>query len=465
MRMTIQTLLYTALVTTIFACGGGEGDDDECSGDDDCAVREVCESGACVVPGAESDAESDGADESDADLRDVPVDVLADTAADIGDDSTPQPDAATDTGEEDSVAPDGESDAASDGESDGSGEADAGPDVDEDVYTGPITLTTEITSPDRNDTFQVNYVINATGVVSDSVFAPEELTVRWRTAQTGDLATSTPDAEGNVTARIRLPDAGTYLIEMIAETPEGQTASTTVQVGICDFSTPETFDPDLLSDDWRIYGDAQWTEEGWLEMTGIETGRSGAIYFVGSTVDPGDIGFEFSIYTGGGAGSGADGFAMSVFNAANVEQLSEWVNAAGSGGCMSYGLVGDCGVYEDIEAFHIEFDTWYNTLGDDSGVQDPTENDHVAIALDGNPADHVAWADVGDIEDSEWHTVRVDIEGARVRVWLDGAQIIDEVVTGFTFKGGYLGFSGSTGLYTNFHRFDNLTILEECVID
>ena len=50
-------------------------------------------------------------------------------------------------------------------------------------------------------------------------------------------------------------------------------------------------------------------------------------------------------------------------------------------------------------------------------------------------------------------------------VTFDGALVIDEVVEGLAFKGGYIGFTGSTGLYTNWHRFDDLQILEECLIE
>jgi hypothetical protein len=36
-------------------------------------------------------------------------------------------------------------------------------------------------------------------------------------------------------------------------------------------------------------------------------------------------------------------------------------------------------------------------------------------------------------------------------------------ISGFTFEGGYLGVSGSTGWASNYHRFDNLD-LEGCVV-
>ena len=36
------------------------------------------------------------------------------------------------------------------------------------------------------------------------------------------------------------------------------------------------------------------------------------------------------------------------------------------------------------------------------------------------------------------------------------------MVPDFLFWGGYIGFTETTGFYTNYHRFDELQILQEC---
>jgi hypothetical protein len=69
---------------------------------------------------------------------------------------------------------------------------------------------------------------------------------------------------------------------------------------------------------------------------------------------------------------------------------------------------------------------------------------------------------VSTIEDMQWHDVRVDVDGENVRVWLDGTLIIDGDIPGLFQKGGYIGFTGTTGAYTNHHRFDNLEVVEVC---
>ena len=114
-------------------------------------------------------------------------------------------------------------------------------------------------------------------------------------------------------------------------------------------------------------------------------------------------------------------------------------------------------------AFHIEFDTWYNQFnGGNEFHTDPTRQNHVAITLDGDPGNHVAVAETPAIEDNAWHEVELVIRGDRVRVELDGRSVIDQRVEGLDFKGGYIGFSGTTGYYTNFHRFDDLRTRPAC---
>lgn len=49
-------------------------------------------------------------------------------------------------------------------------------------------------------------------------------------------------------------------------------------------------------------------------------------------------------------------------------------------------------------------------------------------------------------------------------VTLDGLPAIDGLVPGLDLRGGFIGFSGSTGYYSNYHRFDDLQILQECLV-
>lgn len=111
----------------------------------------------------------------------------------------------------------------------------------------------------------------------------------------------------------------------------------------------------------------------------------------------------------------------------------------------------------------MEIDTWHNLFNGDTELHsDPTSQNHIEITLDGDPGNSVAWALAPNIEDYQWHTITVQVTGAQVVVSLDGDEIINQVVPGLQFRGGFIGFSGSTGFYTNHHEFDDLQILDDC---
>jgi hypothetical protein len=161
--------------------------------------------------------------------------------------------------------------------------------------------------------------------------------------------------------------------------------------------------------------------------------------------------------------NGADGFAMTVYDADNTVSLTDYVNATRTGGCLGYGVAGDyCGDSGalDINAFHIEFDTWYNT---EFGLGDPTTSNHIAINLNGDPGGHQLYKDVV-LEDYVWHNIEITTLGNKVTVKMDNNVIIDDTIADFSFRGGYIMFSGSTGAYTNFHSVDNLEIVHECTV-
>ena len=113
-----------------------------------------------------------------------------------------------------------------------------------------------------------------------------------------------------------------------------------------------------------------------------------------------------------------------------------------------------------VDAFHIEFDNWQNS---NDPVDDPTSQDHIAITLDGNPSNHVLWTPYY-LEDLQWRTVAVEAQGERIHLTVDGVTVIDREIPDFRFDGGWIGVSGSTGWATNEHRFDDLRILDRCVI-
>ena len=125
------------------------------------------------------------------------------------------------------------------------------------------------------------------------------------------------------------------------------------------------------------------------------------------------------------------------------------------------------GAYADADfvltgnALTVEIDTWHNRQNNTERHTDPTNVNHIAITQNADAGDLLAWFEVPDVEDLQPHIVRVDLTGDLMRITYDGSIVIEQPVT-FSFKGGYMFFSGSTGWATNYHRFDDLQILHDC---
>ncbi|MFM2162766.1 MAG: hypothetical protein RLZZ383_2278 [Pseudomonadota bacterium] len=252
--------------------------------------------------------------------------------------------------------------------------------------------------------------------------------------------------------------AGEHTLQLTATALDGRTATLEFPVGLCEWPAVETFDTNALSKDWVAFGDATWDPQGWLEITGNAQSRAGSIYKTSSKINAGDLRMEFDIATGGGINSGADGYAVNIVDVADPVALADWIRTTQNGGCLGYGSAPPCGATA-VNAFHIEFDTWHN-----SEYNDPTTQNHIAINLDGSPNAHPLWAAVPSLEDLVWRHVEVQTTGAQLRVRVDGQVIIDGTIPGFSFDGGYVGVSGSTGWATNYHRFDNLIVYDRCTV-
>ncbi len=219
-----------------------------------------------------------------------------------------------------------------------------------------------------------------------------------------------------------------------------------------------------LPEEWSLYRDASWNPGGWLEMTGTSQGRKGAVYNTVDAISSGVASIQFTLTTGGGINGGADGFAFTIVEIADSTRLLDLLNGASTGGGLGYGVGG---AYADPDfvltgdALTVEIDTWHNRQNNTERHTDPTNVNHIAITQNADAGDHLAWFEVPDIEDLQPHIVRVDLTGNLMRITYDGAIIIEQPVT-FSFKGGYMFFSGSTGWATNYHRFDDLQILHDC---
>jgi hypothetical protein len=387
-----------------------------------------------------------------------------DSGALSGDATAPStPDVSDDTsGEEEADGVDGDVMAEGDtGES--SDDAGAEADVEEGpAWLDPCPATVTITGP-ATESF---HLVGAPFIASAMVTGPgsmDGLSVRWET-EAGDILGQTPvlpdgTSSGNLNTALMPLGVGPLFARVV--TPDGVCSeSKEVSLVFCQYEVTDDFSS-LDNAAWKMFGSSYWDSNGWLEMTGTAQGQHGAVYNPQTDVAAGSASITFSMATGGG--SGADGFAMTIVQTDSIAELEDEVIASavpGSG--IGYAVGGAYGSWEG-NAFTVEIDTYENVYNGTNELHtDPTPNDHVAITLDGDAGNHLWWADLGDVEDLNWRTVRVDVIGFKVRVWIDGQLLVEQAYPELQFRGGYIFFSGSTGYYTNYHRFDDLNVIHTC---
>lgn len=299
------------------------------------------------------------------------------------------------------------------------------------------------------------------GKVTTADFALEDLTFVVRSDRDGELPGPTIQPDGTFVWVTDVLSPGNHELTFVASAPDGTVGQASTELGVCEWPPLEDFNGGPPSQDWRLYGHATWDNRGWIEVTGNQQSRKGAIYRVSRKISPGDFRIEFKIATGGGINTGADGFAVNIINAADVRELESIIDAAAVGGCLAYGVTnGYCGNMT-ISAFHIEFDTWYNA---EAQIRDPTQDNHMELTTNGDPGAHYLFAAIPSLEDLQWRHVRVQSRGAQLQAWLDGVLVINGQIPGFSFDGGYVGVSGSTGWATNYHRFDDLQLYDQCIV-
>ena len=267
------------------------------------------------------------------------------------------------------------------------------------------------------------------------------------TADTGAEDTAIDDTTDTTVA-----DTTDTTVEDTTDTTIDDTTPGCPEIPLLDFNA------DLSSSEWLIVGDAYREPAGWLELTGLAGGQQGAIFYLGSVLSRGDTEISLRVSTGqcilpgpcASLADGADGFALSIFGVGGVVELANLLAEARPGEGLGYAVTPRA-----VDAFHIEFDTYHNAI-------DPTLGNHVAITLNGDPTNHLLWTETPTLENNAWHDIVLRIAGAQVTVLMDGVTVIDADVPGLDFKGGYIGFTGSTGGSTNYHRIDDLQIVQAC---
>ena len=250
-----------------------------------------------------------------------------------------------------------------------------------------------------------------------------------------------------------------------------------LDIGICGWQLVDDFDAGLDDTRWVTKDDAYWEPRGWIEMTGNATTRKGAIFGTTPIVSATNAHMRFKISTGqcdtigscGSSSCSADGFALSVYPVDSSDEVSAILDLASNGGGLGFNIpstscasASDCEPNFDcresvcvIDSFHIEFDTWENGY-------DPTWQNHMGLMLNADAGNHVFYQNLPSMEDNQWHTVEVTINGTQVSVKFDDLEPLGGEIPEFQFKGGSIAFTGSTGSCTNYHRFDDLEIEPLC---
>ncbi len=342
-------------------------------------------------------------------------------------------------------------------------------DVDE-PDTGPTitcTAVASVLSPLAGEFFATGTDIEFKAQVVDpsESWPLTDHVVRWTLENGAVLGETAVSADGSASWTGAISISGPLTLQAVVRHSSGAEcdgAPGQVAVRLCEQRLDESFDAALDPMEWLTSGDAYWDLSGWLEVTGNSQGRQGAIYSVTPKVAPGSVSIRLRFATGGGGDfTGADGFAVSFMKAESLEEMVGWIELADGGGGLGYGNGGDYGAF-DGDAFTVEIDTWQNVENDSELHSDPTASDHLELTQGLDPESSLGFYDLGDVEDLNWHSVRVDIAATQITVWYDGAVALDKDVPDFQFRGGYVFFSGSTGYYSNFHRFDDLEILHDC---
>ena len=443
----VSTLTLALLVATaglLGACGTETlSPATACVIDNDCERGQACVDGLCTASSALGDTSGSGDT----------------TAADTGSgaDTTP----VEDTAPEDTTPVES-----------GSG-ADTTP-VDTTVEdTTPIdttpaepTWTFAITTPVDRDAFRTSSTITLTGQLTGDAIDFSTFDIAVASSINGSLGIIRPDAAGAFSLPLIGLRPGRHTLSVRAVAPDSLERTASVVFGVCPDDSVIDFTADLDPAQWLVRGDTTRDASGWLELTGLAPSRAGSIYYLGDTLAEGDVEINLRISTGacptpGPCSSfteGADGFAMNIWSVASVPELEGILDLAANGGGLGYGV---SGLYGDrvVDSFHIEFDTYYNR---NDLHTDPTSLPHIGITQNGNPENHLVYYESASLENNQWHDITLSIQGSRVRVMYDGTMAIDQDVPGLSFKGGFLGFSGSTGYYYNYHRIDDLQIVQSC---
>jgi len=298
----------------------------------------------------------------------------------------------------------------------------------------------EILTPPDGSVLQEGAEIAFEGLVSDP--DSQRLHARWMSNLDGELDpwTVTEDRSAFVGTLSR----GVHHLVLAAQDGQGHRTTDGSRVEVCGWVDPEDFtQPD---DRWTLEGSAHFDGDD-LELTGLAPHAAGSAFQTLHAVDTRDLGVTFRAWIGDG--DGADGFSLSV-----VRPESSLLGAAG--GCLGYGDGDGCTPDggEAMLGFHLEFDTFENSW-------DPTAEPHVAVHVDGEPREALAWAELPGLRGG-WFDVRLELAAPLISVWVDDELVLDGKIAELVRFDGWLGFTAGTGDAFDLHTIDRVEVAPVC---
>jgi hypothetical protein len=374
--------------------------------------------------------------------------------------------------------------------------------VEMDVRSAP-ELEVVLISPAQDELLPLSGPIIIRGRVGltpgDLAFVSTELTLDGAT----DLSIQL-DPSGGFETQIASLQGGEHVITLTARLYPDIVKTTSVNFTV-DCSYVENFDETLPTETWKLYGDELGLVGTWLELTNNRINTASAMVLTGFPIRPNALDMTFDISTGKCTTPGpcnidrinaGGGLAVSIWAVSEPQFEDVWANRMGH--FLLHPEKLSRSGFERPDSFHIEFDTYSNHCraacgfdeydGCTNPMTDPSPNNHISLlfnghaALNGDPDPvnfnycHLPeldasfdpfWSDYPNLDDNEWHAVRIVIDGIRVRVWMGQIEdtdvpLIDTDVPGLVFKGGLLSLSSGSGVNGNYHRIDNLMIQSSC---
>ena len=282
------------------------------------------------------------------------------------------------------------------------------------------------------------------GHIKDDVDNPEDFVVNWYSDIDGFIGTSIPDSGGDFSIDFHEASPGNH--EISIQALDSCSNETEFPISLCQQFGYEVENLDIST--WNFVGDAFWdTQNNWVQLTSISPYKVGTAFSTAVPVNGGNVEIEFQFYIG--EGSGADGISLTALD---IDRMTSFLGGTGCG--IGYGGDASCTNGPALPGWSIEVDTYYN-----SG-QDPTTEDHIAFTFDGDVDGAEYWSALPEMEDTGWHTMRVEVQEPHVLVEIDGVIYMDHDLSGHFNFPAYIGFTAGTGGSTNKHLIDSLVVTE-----